>query len=74
MIVLNGIKGFLSKYYYLGLMAASYLKLKTERSNKTQLEIGSGPTKRAGWLTLDMCKGADVYWDLRYKTPWRIQV
>ena len=71
MIVLNGIKGFLRKYYYLGLMAASYLMIKTGRSNKTQLEIGSGPTQRTGWITLDMCKGADVYWDLRYKTPFK---
>jgi len=69
-IVFNGIKRFLRKYYYLWLMAASYLKIKIRRSNKTQLEIGSGPTQRAGWMTLDMCKGADVYWDLRYKTPF----
>lgn len=56
--------------YYLGLMGTSYLKIKMGRLNKAQLEIGSGPTQRAGWLTLDMCKGADIYWDLRYKMPF----
>ncbi len=48
----------------------SYLKLQAARSSKAQLEIGSGPTKREGWLTLDMCRGADVYWDLRDKLPF----
>lgn len=61
MIVLNEIKKFLRGYYRQGLMAASYLKIKTGRSTNTQLEIGSGPTQRAGWITSDMCKGADVY-------------
>lgn len=62
--------GFVRRCYYLGLMAASYLKIKMGYLNKAQLEIGSGSTQRAGWLTLDMCKGADIYWDLRYKTPF----
>lgn len=34
------------------------------------LEIGSGPKKRQGWLTLDMCSGADVFWDLRHSLPF----
>lgn len=56
--------------YYHGLMGVSYFKIKTGLLNRTQLEIGAGATQRAGWLTLDMCKGADVYWDLRYKMPF----
>ena len=71
MILLDWIKEFLRKYYYLGVMVVSYSKIKIWRSSQTQLEIGSGPTKRAGWMTLDTCKGADIYWDLRYKTPFK---
>lgn len=51
-------------------MGISHLKIKMGLLNKAQLEIGSGSTQRAGWLTLDMCKGADIYWDLRYKMPF----
>ena len=71
MIVLNIIKRLLRKFYHLSLMVASYLKVKASRTSIAQLEIGSGPSKRAGWLTLDMCKGADVFWNLRYKLPFR---
>lgn len=65
------IKGFLRRYYYAVFMATSYLKIKAGRFKNIQLEIGSGPNKRAGWITLDMCKGVDVYWDLRNKTPFK---
>jgi len=70
-MVLKWIKGLLRKPYHFGLMAVSYLKVKANGCAKTQLEIGSGPTRRSGWITLDMCKGADVFWDLRYKTPFK---
>ncbi|MFO1390202.1 class I SAM-dependent methyltransferase [Cellvibrio sp.] len=53
------------------------LKLyKTKFKNKShwekfeKLEIGSGPKKRDGWLTLDYCEGADVFWDLNKKLPF----
>ena len=70
MILINKIKGLLRKFYYLTLSAATFLKLKVSPTNITQLEIGSGPNKRTGWLTLDMCKGADVFWDLRHRLPF----
>ena len=70
MNILDQAKRVLRKCYYRCLMVASYFKVKARRFNSNQLEIGSGPNQRAGWITLDMCKGADVYWDLRYKTPF----
>lgn len=35
-----------------------------------RLEIGSGPTKRPGWLTLDYAYGADVVWNLKKSLPF----
>ena len=35
-----------------------------------RLEIGAGPNKRVGWLTLDSCSGADVVWNLNRKLPF----
>ena len=29
------------------------------------LDIGAGDTRRAGWVTLDITDGCDLYWDLR---------
>lgn len=51
-------------------LGLSSIKIKVLRNFNRQLEIGSGPKKRDDWLTLDMCKGADVYWDLRHKLPF----
>ena len=34
------------------------------------LELGSGPKSKSGWLTVDTCKGADVFWDLRLRLPF----
>lgn len=39
-------------------------------TNFSQLVIGSGPKKRDEWLTLDMCRGVDVFWDLRNRLPF----
>lgn len=64
------IKAFIRPVYYLTLMIASYVKIKLTASKCAQLEIGSGSTKRDGWITLDMCKGADFFWDLRYGLPF----
>lgn len=64
------ITDFVRRCYYLGLMGTSYLRIKMGNLKKAQLEIGSGPTRRTDWLTLDMCKGADIFWDLRRKTPF----
>ncbi len=46
-------------------------KLRSNPPSARQLEIGSGPTRKAGWVTLDMCRGADVYWDLRRRLPFK---
>jgi predicted SAM-dependent methyltransferase len=70
MKITNKIKDLIRPIYQQVLMASSLLKLKTSRTNIAQLEIGSGPAKREGWITLDMCKGADVIWDLRHKLPF----
>jgi predicted SAM-dependent methyltransferase len=52
------------------LSTLSLLKLKARPLPARQLEIGSGPVRKAGWITLDMCRGADVYWDLRRRLPF----
>jgi predicted SAM-dependent methyltransferase len=51
--------------------AVSVSRLRTRPPAARQLEIGSGPVRKPGWLTIDMCKGADVYWDLRRSLPFR---
>ncbi len=36
-----------------------------------KVEVGSGARKGTnGWLTVDMCRGADIFWDLRYGLPF----
>jgi len=67
---MEAIKSILKKYHHLWLMMKSYLKLRKSQQCK-QLEIGSGGCARDGWLTLDMCKGADIFWDLRLKLPFK---
>lgn len=57
------ITNFLS-LYKTTLKADSYWK------SFQKLEIGSGPKKRSGWLTLDYCKGADVFWNLTHPLPF----
>lgn len=71
MNITNLIKGLLRPLYSILLMATSLLKLKTSHANVTQLEVGSGPRKRRGWITLDRCKGADIFWDLRNNLPFK---
>jgi hypothetical protein len=48
----------------------SLLKLRMRPPSADQLEIGSGAVRRPGWITLDMCRGTDVYWDLRRTLPF----
>lgn len=71
MNMLNVIKSLIRPLCSMLLMANSLLKIKTSHANVTQLEIGSGPMKRRGWITLDMCKGADIFWDLRNNLPFK---
>ena len=35
-----------------------------------KIEIGSGPKKKEGWVTIDLSFAADLYWDLRDKLPF----
>jgi len=63
------LKKLLLEVRHLALMATSLIRLRIFKTNCANLEIGSGPFKRNGWLTLDMCKGADIYWDLRKSLP-----
>ena len=51
-------------------MAGSWLWVRFGGASVQQLEIGSGPVKKTGWVTLDLCRGADVYWDLRRGLPF----
>ena len=52
------------------LSGMSFVKLKLNPPTARQLEIGSGPVRKAGWVTLDMCRGADVIWDLHHALPF----
>lgn len=52
-------------------LAYSRLKLLSMSAPSEKLEIGSGPMRKRGWTTLDMCRGADVYWDLRRALPFQ---
>ncbi len=53
------------------LMTISWLKVKSNNFKGQNLEIGSGPLRKPGWLTVDKCLGADIYWDLNKKLPFR---
>lgn len=48
----------------------SLLKLRARPPSVRQLEIGSGPVRKPGWITVDMSSRADVYWDLRHGLPF----
>lgn len=50
--------------------AHSLVRIKIKPPRDARLEIGSGPRRRTGWVTLDMSRGADVYWDLRRPLPF----
>jgi predicted SAM-dependent methyltransferase len=72
MLIINSIKNIFRPLRDWFRLIASYSKLRlTPASKNINLEIGSGPVKRQGWLTLDMCKGADVYWDMRFGLPFK---
>jgi predicted SAM-dependent methyltransferase len=49
----------------------SALKIRLSSNSIQCLELGSGPLSRYGWITLDACKGADVYWDLKFRLPFK---
>lgn len=49
---------------------ASLRRLRRHGPQVRQLELGSGPTRRPGWITVDQCAGADLYWDLRRGLPF----
>jgi hypothetical protein len=70
MFGINLAKNLLRPYYFRILAAVSWARVRLAPQDATQLEIGSGPTKREGWVTLDVCRGADVFWDLRHKLPF----
>lgn len=52
------------------LMLGSWLRVRFVGTGSRQLEIGSGLVKESGWITLDLCRGVDVYWDLRRGLPF----
>lgn len=64
------VKRLLRPYYFKILMATSWVRIKLTLQDVSQLEIGSGPVRKDGWITLDMCRGADVFWNLRHKLPF----
>lgn len=68
--IISKFKNLLRPYYHHGLMATSFIKIRLLGTTASRLEIGSGPAKREGWLTLDMSSGADVFWDLRRRLPF----
>jgi predicted SAM-dependent methyltransferase len=65
------LKSIVKFLHSLVLMAGSWLGVHLGRFTARQLEIGSGPVRKTGWITLDHCRGADVYWDLRRGLPFK---
>ena len=47
------------------------LSIGLKKFNAKKIELGSGPVTRDGWITVDMCSGADVFWDLRFPLPFK---
>lgn len=48
-------------------------KIKRQYSGKINIEIGAGDKKgENGWITLDISKHCDIYWDLRWAFPFSI--
>ena len=60
----HSIKNFLNLVFTL-------IKLQYSNIEYKNIEIGSGSKKKAGWLTLDMCNGSDIFWDLTKKMPFK---
>lgn len=52
------------------LMMKTVINLAFKDSFPENLEIGSGPSRRNGWITLDLCRKCDVYWDLSRGIPF----
>jgi len=71
MSITSLLKSIFRPGYYSVLPVISRIKLKLSPPKVYQLEIGAGASKRQDWLTLDMCRGADIYWDLRKKMPFQ---
>ena len=69
------IKSILRKPYYrirnYFYIVCTLIKLNFISIKYRNIEIGSGSKKRAGWLTLDMCSGSDIFWDLNLKMPFK---
>lgn len=68
------IKGLLNQAYYYYPMLVSLLglmKLPFVSRQCTQVEIGAGPRKRTGFITLDCSIKCDVPWDLRLGLPFK---
>ena len=63
-------KSLLYPIYSWLLSTLSRLKLWLRPMRERQLELGSGPVRKTGWITLDLCRGVDVYWDLRRRLPF----
>lgn len=55
--------------FYRALMLWAIIKCKCGLLTARKLEIGSGPVRRQGWISLDHCRGADLVWDLRKMLP-----
>lgn len=51
-------------------MIRTFIIIKLTHVKFSKIEIGSGPNKKKGWLTLDLSRDADLYWDLKYKMPF----
>lgn len=51
-------------------MVTSLVELSLKNYDSRKLEIGSGPVKKEGWITLDACLGADVCWNLKRSLPF----
>jgi len=51
-------------------MINSLLQVKLRSYSGNKLEIGSGPIKKKGWITLDRSIGAEIFWDLNRKLPF----
>lgn len=69
--MVKSLKKLLKAAYLYLLACKTYCLLIVFPPRCTQLEIGSGPNKRKGWLTLDICSGADYVWDLRNGLPFK---
>jgi predicted SAM-dependent methyltransferase len=59
------------KSYFNHLKSAGYIKRLLNERNIVYLEVGAGDKKgNNGWITIDMTKHCDIYWDLRKGIPF----